>query len=109
MWIVIDYRCTSCGELTESLEKRSAIPPSIACSSPGCADAMAERTVSAPMPRVLTARVQAVTTAKGGPPPSPGYMDTQPLADGMGWRTWKKKRQAYRSDQRHAQIKRELG
>lgn len=104
-WFLLDYRCRSCGSVSESLESRSAPAKTIAPPC-GCA-ARADRVLS-PI-RIGTVWGYAAVRGKSDPPPTPEYLDTEPLADGVSYDDWKKKQRAQQRDKRRAQIKRELG
>ena len=98
-----DYRCSECG-VFEALVDRPA-PDDHEC--PECGE-LAPWTISAPMPRVLSAATFA--TIRGGDMTDrpPGMLDTRPLADGkMTMTQWKAAQREQQRERRHqALIKR---
>lgn len=82
--ILLDFRCRSCGEAFESLERRPP-PAETGCECGGTAD----RIVSA-----VHFKQQLASAAKQGAPeePPPGAMDTRALAEGQRFSEWKRER-----------------
>jgi hypothetical protein len=60
-------------------------------------------------PHIGTVWAAAATRGRPEQAPTPDYLDTQPLADGVDYHDWKAKQRAFQRDKRRAQIKRELG
>jgi hypothetical protein len=98
-YVLLEFRCRHCGARIESLEDRAQPAQTIAHA--GCGG-LADRTISAV--RSLTVW-GSVSRGAREEPPSPGCLDTRPLADGMPLREWRAKQRAYRRDQRRAWVK----
>lgn len=103
-WILVEYVCEGCEARYESLEQRPA--PARTLHVCGCE---AERVLSAPKPKVLTVSPTPVSRGKSDPPPSHRSVDTRAIADGQPVAEWRKKRSEMWRNERHAQVKRELG
>ena len=97
MWFLCEFLCESCGQVHESLEKRSAIPGAIDCPC----GSKAERCISAP--KVKTPLI-TVATGKSDPPP-PHVLDTRPLAEGQSYSKFKAERRKYHRDRTYAKVK----
>ena len=102
-YIIVEFSCAPCGRRFESLENR---PPPDAAPCPSCGES-SERVISAPKHKTVWA--SAVTTAKSDPPPSPYYMDTRPLAEGMPLAEWKEKRRKMWAEKDRADLKAKTG
>lgn len=90
--ILLDYECSVCGAVHESLEPRPA-PASRPCDLCG-ADAVR---IFSPV-ALGTVWGTAATRGKSDEPP-PGTLDTRPLADGMSREEWRAKRRGARRDE----------
>lgn len=95
--ILLDYQCNACGATHEALETRPA-PSSRPC--PRCGD-VAGRIFSP----VALGTVWGAAASRGrSDEPPPGAIDTRPLADGMPYREWRKRRRAGRMDELRAGL-----
>lgn len=101
-YILLDYKCTACGVLTESLESRTA-PAPVITHTPCGADAV--RIISP-----VTGRVKRgeVTTGKNGPPPAHA-LDTRPLAEGMSLTEFRTRNRAKAAKERYMAAKADFG
>lgn len=103
-WFLAEYACRRCGERIESLEPRSAIPPTLPHATCG---GVAERAISAP--KVRTVWAEPVSRAKSDERPGPATFDTRAIADGMPVAEWRKRRKKLWRDRSYAQFRREIG
>jgi len=90
--ILLDYQCTACDAVHESLETRPA-PSSRAC--PRCGGDAGR--IFSPV-ALGTVYGYAATRGPNDAPP-PGAIDTRPLAEGMSRAEWKKLRRRGRRDE----------
>lgn len=96
---LLEFSCPKHGRF-DVLVPRAEDPDYATC--PICT-ASSSWVISAPMVRNLTARVQAVTTAKSDER-RPGMLDTRPLAEGMPMKEWRAKQDKARVERRHKQM-----
>lgn len=131
-FILVEYVCPGCGERFESLEERPAPTEKIhrcgyvESSAPGVLQkgplrphhagngidrvkwGKAELAISAPKPQIVSRPPTPVARGKSDPLP-PRALNTSPLADGMKYREWRKRRSEMWQNERFKQVKRELG
>ena len=95
--ILSDYRCPTCGPFEALVVSPSPDHITCACGS-----------ISPWMPAPIAGRVKAgeVTRGKVEKAP-PGALDTRELGDGMPLSEWRKKREAWKNDERW-KLKKEL-
>jgi len=105
-WFMAEFDCPTHGRFESLLPRaEAAYTSSHGCPSCGVASA---RVLSAP--KVGTVWGAAASHAKSNAPhENPAVLNTQPLADGMRYSDWKKKRREFRAEERRKEIKRELG
>lgn len=85
MFILLDYYCSTCDKLTESLQERGAVFDYIKCGSGYCSG-MAGRTISP-----VRVKTPLATVSRGPVAERPANaLDTRPLAEGMSHRQWRK-------------------
>ncbi len=117
--IVAEYDCPSCGRI-EQLVQRDANgdpPETVTCGQVfdcgemhgrkygvATCDQYATWTISAPKPRVLTVRPTAAVRGKPSEAPSPLYMNTEALADGMEPAEFQARRDKVWAEHRERQI-----
>jgi len=94
-WVIYEYLCPSCGQRLESLEQRSTA----AVALPHCG------TQALRVPSAISGRVKIGEVGRGkSDERPPGVMNTEPLADGMGYKEWRKGRRAGRMDEIRAGL-----
>lgn len=101
-FVLLEFLCPE-HDRFESLEDRATAPDAAPC--PQCG-ASSPWVISAPMGRV---KLGSVTTGKFEPPPHRYALDTRPLADGMKYSDWKKKRDALVKERTLARVRGETG
>lgn len=104
--IASDYLCSDHGRFDAIVERDAsgAAPSSIACPSCGAAS---DRVLSAV--RLKFPLFQIATRGKSDPAPSPYYLDTEPLADGMELEEFTARREKLWEEHRLDEIKRTVG
>jgi hypothetical protein len=98
-FVMLEFLCEEHGRF-ESLELRATAPDAAPCpecgaSSPWC--------ISSPLPKP---QYGAVSQGKVSKAPVPLALDTEPLANGMSMRDWKKRRKALWDNERIKRVKR---
>lgn len=101
-WINLEFYCGDCDAVTNETVERPP-PDSFPCEICG---RLAERCLSAVR---FKAQMVTVKQGKSDGPPSPLYMDTKPLADGMPYYEWRDQRDKVFNEDRRRRVKAKLG